>query len=166
MITWLGTYAAHTPGVEGGSNSSLLLDDQNEVQPDSLLMISPDRGGQASLDERGYLVMAPELVGEVSVSTVSYDLHDKMTVYKRHHVREYVVWRVADRAVDWFVLHPDRHEPLPPDERGIIKSVIFPGLWLDVQALVADDMRRVLDVLHEGIGSSDHQDFVRKLSNR
>jgi hypothetical protein len=165
MITWLGMYAAHTPGVEGGANSSLLLDDKNELQPDSLLMISPDCGGQVRLDERGYLVTAPELVGEVSVSSVSYDLHDKLIVYKRHQVREYIVWRVADRAVDWFVL-PDRHDPLQPDERGILKSIVFPGLWLDVQALLADDMRRVLSVLHEGIGTPEHQGFVRRLGAR
>ena len=63
--------------------------------------------------------------------------------------------------MDWFVLQPDRHEALQPDERGILKSTVFPGLWLDVQALLADDMRRVLDVLHEGIGTAEHRAFWR-----
>jgi hypothetical protein len=164
MLTWLGSYSAQTPGTESAGNSSLLLDDENEVQPDGLLAISPDCGGQARLDERGDLVTAPELVGEVSVSTVSYDLHVKLIAYKRHRVREYIVWRVADRAVDWFVLHPDRHEALQPDERGIVKSRVFRGLWLDVQALLADDMRRVLEVVQEGIGTPEHADFVRCLA--
>ncbi len=42
LITWLGVYRAHTPGVRGGDNSSLRLDMVNMPQPDSYLRIEPD----------------------------------------------------------------------------------------------------------------------------
>ena len=37
---------------------------------------------------------------EISGSTVSYDLYDKLTVYRRHGVQEYIVWRVYDQAIN------------------------------------------------------------------
>ena len=44
----------------------------------------------------------------------SYDLGDKLRAYWRNGAREYVVWRVLDRQIDWFVLHEERYEPLEP----------------------------------------------------
>src|SRR2546422_6782121 len=35
VIAWLGQYAAFTPGVRGGDNSSLRMDLENEPQPDA-----------------------------------------------------------------------------------------------------------------------------------
>ena len=97
-------YRARTPGVEAGDNSTVLLDLNNSPQPDVVLFIEPEHGGQVKLDEKGYIVGAPELVAEVAASTVSYDLHDKLRAYERNGVREYIVWRVLEREVDWFVL--------------------------------------------------------------
>jgi Uma2 family endonuclease len=53
-----------------------------------------------------------------AASSVSYDLHDKLRVYRRNEVREYVVWRVQDRAIDWFALRDDRYERLALDADG------------------------------------------------
>jgi hypothetical protein len=53
LITWLGLYEARTPGVEMGDNSTVRLDLDNEPQPDALLLIAPDRGGQTRIDADG-----------------------------------------------------------------------------------------------------------------
>jgi hypothetical protein len=55
------------------------------------------------------------------------------------------------------------YEQLSPDESGILKSPFFPGLWLDVSALLAGEMQQVLSVLNLGISSSEHQAFVKRL---
>ena len=59
-------------------------------------------------------------------------------------VREYIVWRVQDREVDWFVLRDGRIEPLAPSADGILRSAVFPGLWLDPAALLRGDLAAVL----------------------
>ncbi len=103
VIGWLMTYVVATPGLVAASNSSVRLDYDNEVQPDVLLLIEPDRGGQARISEDDFVEGAPELVVEVTASSVSIELHKKLHVYRRSGVRDYVVWRVLDRK------SPDRH---------------------------------------------------------
>ncbi len=88
----------------------------------------------------------PELIVEVASSSVSYDLHDKLNVYRRSGVVEYVVWRILDRDIDWFVLHEGQYQPLAPQD-GLLKSEVFPGLWLDKQALLAGNLPRVIALL-------------------
>src|SRR6476620_5701958 len=39
LISWLGYYEAHTPGVEASDNVTVRLDLDNEPQPDALLFI-------------------------------------------------------------------------------------------------------------------------------
>ncbi|MCU0875927.1 MAG: Uma2 family endonuclease, partial [Pirellulaceae bacterium] len=113
----MAVYRAGTPGVEGGDNSTLRLDLDNEPQPDAFLRILPGHGGQ-SRNSGKYVAGAPELIVEVAASSVSYDLHDKLRVYRRNGVREYVVWRVGDRAIDWFALREDRYERLALNAEG------------------------------------------------
>jgi Uma2 family endonuclease len=161
---WLFVYRSRTPGVRGGDNSSLRLDLDNEPQPDGYLRLLPEHGGRAKL-VGGYLEGPPELIVEVSASSASYDLHDKLNAYRRNQVLEYVVWRVWDGAVDWFVLRTGRFEPLAP-ESGILKSTAFPGLWLDPAAVVAGDMARVLVVLEQGLASREHAEFVAGISKQ
>lgn len=161
--TWIGYYEVHTPGVIGGPNSTVRLDLDNEPQPDELLMIEAGHAGQALVDEDGYVAGAPEWVGEISASTVSLDLHAKLTVYRRNGVREYVVWRVLDKAIDWFVLRGGGYERLALTPAGIFQSEVFPGLWLDPTALVTGDMKKVLEVLYQGLESPEHAAFVERL---
>src|SRR5207248_2634562 len=87
-----------------------------------------------------FIKAAPELVAEVSASSVSYDLHSKLNVYRRNGVREYIVWRVLDKEIDWFVLRGTQFERLTLDGL-LLKSEAFPGLWLDPAAL-ADFLSR------------------------
>jgi Uma2 family endonuclease len=163
VITWLGTYRAFTPGTRGGDNSTVRLDLDNEPQPDTFLMILPAHGGQAAVGSHGYVERAPELVVEVAASSVSYDLHEKLNAYRRNGVREYLVWRTLDHAFDWFVIREGRFEPLAPGEDGILRTEVFPGLWLDPAALLAGDLARVLAVLQQGIASEEHTAFVASL---
>ncbi len=153
MITWLGVYRAATPGVMLGDNATLRLDPANELQPDALLRLEPSFGGSSQLDEDDYLVGAPELVVEVAASSASTDLHDKLEVYRRNGVREYLVWQIAEPKLHWFELRAGAYVRLEPDEAGILRSPTFPGLWLDAQALLSGDMARVLNVLQTGIDS-------------
>jgi Uma2 family endonuclease len=122
MTGWLVLYKAHTPGVQVSDNSTVRLDLDNEFQPDALLLIAPERGGQTRLSEEGYIDGAPELVVEVASSSASYDLHAKLQVYRRNGVREYVVWRMLDQEIDWFVLREGQYERLQPAPDGCLRS--------------------------------------------
>ena len=55
VSTWLGVYAAHTPGVQVGDNGSVRLDGGNMPQPDVAMMIDPALGGQAVIGEDDYI---------------------------------------------------------------------------------------------------------------
>ena len=86
-------YSAFTPGVRCYDNTTVRLDLDNEPQPDALLRIEPDHGGQSRVSEDGYIEAAPELIVEVAATSSSIELHDKLRAYRRNGVREYVVWR-------------------------------------------------------------------------
>ncbi|WP_165220100.1 Uma2 family endonuclease [Aquisphaera insulae] len=162
LAGWLATYESCTPGVEAGDNGSVRLDLDNEPQPDAYLFIDRDRGGQARLAPDDYVDGAPEFVAEVASSSVSGDLGGKLNAYRRNGVKEYLVWRVLDRQVDWFVLREGRFESLSPAD-GVYRSAIFPGLWLDRVALLGGDLDRVLTVVREGLNSPEHAEFVARL---
>ena len=117
LVTWLGNYETDTPGVEAGDNGTVRLDLDNEPQPDAFLIIRPEHGGQARISEDDYIEGVPELVAEVASSSASYDLGKKLNAYRRNGVREYVVWRVLDRQVDWFVNREGRFRADAPGGR-------------------------------------------------
>ena len=144
VITWLGTYAARTRGVQLGDNATVYLDDESEVQPDAFLFRDPPPTGGARVTEDGYIQGAPQLIAEVAASSASYDLHDKMETYRRAGVPEYIVWRVLDKQIDWFRLRAGRYVPLEPDARSVLTSEVFPGLRLNVAKLLAGDNAGVL----------------------
>ena len=164
LAGWLATYIAATAGVDGGDNSTVRLDLDNEPQPDACLRILPECGGQATVSDDGYLEGAPELVAEVAASSASYDLHAKKKAYRRNGVPEYLVWRVLDQTIDWFVLQDGNYEPRPADADGRLRSRVFPGLWLDPAALARGDLKTVLEVLRQGLTSPEHADFVARLA--
>jgi Uma2 family endonuclease len=161
LVAWAGIYRVYTPGVLVGGNATVRLDKDSEPQPDVCMLI--EHGGQAHVDADGYVEAAPEFIAEVAASTASYDLGGKLNAYRRNGVREYLVWRVLDRAIDWFAWREGRYEPLPAGPDGIIRSEIFPGLWLDAAALIRGELPRVHEVLHQGLASAAHADFVKSL---
>lgn len=163
MITWLGVYVAATPGVLPADNTTVRLDFENEVQPDGLLYLEPIHGGRSRITEDGYLEGPPELVVEVAASSAAYDLHDKRRAYARNGVQEYLAVQMYEQRMDWFVLRQGVYEPLAPDERGVLRSEVFPGLWLQPAAFWAGDLAAMLAVLQEGLATPEHAAFVARL---
>jgi hypothetical protein len=163
LSIWLGTYRVQTTGLDTSINSTLRLPGDNDPQADETLFILREYGGSAWLDEKGYLHGVPELAAEVAASSVSYDRHEKMKVYQAAGISEYLIHRVYDRAMDWFVLRDGTYQPLPPELDGITRSLTFPGLWLDPNALVRRDMKQVLAILNKGLASPAHEAFVERL---
>lgn len=163
IILWLGNYRAATPGVRGSDNATLRLDFENELQPDALLRLDHQLGGQSTVSEDDYLEGTPELVVEVAASSASYDMHDKLRAYARNGVPEYIVLLAHERRLVWFILREGVYEPQEADEGGILRSEVFPGLWLQAEALLAGEMDKVLAALQEGLASDAHSEFVRRL---
>lgn len=166
LIGWLSRYEEATPGVEGGDNATIRFDDANEPQPDALLRLRPECGGRSRVDDEDYLTGPPELVAEVAKSSASYDLHSKLRAYCRHGVREYIVWRVLDEEIDWFYLHNRKYLRLRKSREGIYKSQILPGLWLDAEAMVRCDKRKVKVVAELGLASTAHVRHAARLRKR
>lgn len=137
----------------------------NEPQPDAVLLINPQAGGQARLSEDDYIEGAPELIIEVAASSVAIDLHAKKQAYRRNGVKEYIVWQVLDQKLSWFYLQEGEYLELATDGSGILQSRVFPGLWLAVAELLVGNMQSVLTVLQAGLQSAEHAAFVRKLAS-
>ena len=169
--TWLGVYEIRTPGVLVGGDSSVFLDGVSEPQPDVLLGIPEAAGGQTRTATRNgklYVASAPELVVEISASTARTDLHQKLAAYARNGVREYVVL-LTDRdppEVRWMTLNPAAGPtPLTADGAdGLLKSRVFPGLWLDADALLAGDAEGLLTALDRGLATAEHAAFAKRLA--
>jgi len=143
VLLWLGDYMrAHKGEVEAAPPISVLLDDRNEPEPDAVLF----RLAPGCLQD-GYVAGAPELVVEIANTSQSRDLGPKKQAYQRTGVQDYIVWRTSDHAIDWFQLHDGVYVRSEPDAHGIIESLTFPGLRLDVPAALAMDVDRVLAAL-------------------
>ena len=162
IMTWLGVYCAATPGTQFADNTTVRLDTDNEPQPDALLRIE---GGQSQIDVDEYVRGAPELIVEIAASTASYDLQEKLQVYRRNGVQEYLVWQVSDRILDWFRLKDGEYIKVQPDDNSIIKSEVFPDLWLMVDALLNYDLAEVLKTVQQGLNTAEHQNFVREVNS-
>jgi len=162
--TWLGTYSASTPGCVSRTNATVILAKQSP-QPDVHLRLLPEFGGRAEVRDK--LVHGPpELIVEVCVSSASYDLHTKLDLYRRGRVPEVVAVLVGEREVRWHRLNAGAYETIAADADGVLRSAVFPGLWLDAAALLAGDGRSVLATLEAGLRSPEHAAFVAELTRR
>ena len=164
LIIWLANYKVATPGVRLGDNPTVRLDLDNEPQPDAVLLIDASVGGQSYLGEDGYIEGAPELVAEIAASSAAVDLGDKKRAHRRNGVNEYIVWQVFEQKIDWFSFQNGDYVSLLADEEGVIRSQIFPGLWLQIAAMLDGNMPQVLAVLQAGLSSAAHQAFVQQLA--
>jgi Uma2 family endonuclease len=149
IMTLLGLYTAATRGVGIADNATVRLDADNEVQPDALLRL--ENGGNSRISEDDYIEGAPELIVEIAGSSASIDLHDKLKVYRRAGVREYLVWRVYEDQIDWLRLEEGRYVPLTANGEGITCSEVFPGLWLEMPALLRGDLSGAIATLQRGL---------------
>jgi Uma2 family endonuclease len=161
---WLDEYAEATPGTEVLGNTTSILGPESEPQPDACLFILPDHSGQTWEDKDSYLNGAPELVAEVAGATESIDLHGKKSDYEKAGVREYVVVALRLRQVFWFVRRRGKFRELPAAADGVMRSEVFPGLWLDPDALLRIDRKRLLLVLRQGLALAEHAVFAAKLA--
>lgn len=166
IATWVGVYILGTFGVVSSIEPTIRLDFENEVQPDILLLLEPTHGGRARYTEDDYIEGPPELIVEIAASSVAYDMHGKRRIYARNGVGEYLVVQMYEQKIDWFVLREGGYEALAPDEKGILRSEVFPGLWLHTQAFWANDRQAMFTTLREGLASEEHATFVARLQEQ
>ena len=164
IMAWLGAYWIATPGVDLADNSTVYLDSNNEPQPDALLRIEPVQGGRSRIINKGYVEGAPELIVEIAGTSADYDLQDKLEVYRRCGVQEYIVWQTQEERLDWFQLVNGKYVAFTPNAEGVIESQIFPGLRLAVPALLAGDRVKVSSELQIGLQTTAHAAFVERLA--
>jgi Uma2 family endonuclease len=136
ILEWLFVYRGETPGLKVSTPASVLLDDVNEPEPDGMLIRDDE-----AVYEDGYLASAPELIVEIAGSSAARDLHQKKRAYERNGVREYIVWRTRDEAIDWFRLVDGKYVRVQPDGKGVIESTgtcqtarALPKSWWDAGA--------------------------------
>ncbi len=164
ITTLLGNYCDATPGTDCSDNATLRLDADNVPQPDVQLFIEESAGGNVRSTEDDLLEGSPELIVEVAGSSAAIDLHRKLHVYRRNGTQEYIVWRRKENELDWFQLQEGQYVRLQPDAKGVIRSRVFPGLHLNVPALLAGEMKKVQAALRRGLSSKAHAAFVKRLA--
>ena len=173
--TVLSLYEDETPGVEAADNTSTILTNIGEAQPDLYLRVRRDHGGRTTTfsseegevvrsDDGGdYVSGGPEFVLEVAKSSLAVDLGAKLADYFAGGVQEYVVADVRRRELRWFDLAVgDRPIAVPAD--GVLKSRAMPGLWLNGPALFARRGSAARETLRAGLATPEHAAFVEKLA--
>jgi hypothetical protein len=160
----LALYEAATPGIQGADNTTAILGEESEPQPDLMLRLLKECGGQSGPNEKEYLVGAPELVAEVAHSSRAIDMGRKRRDYLEAGVQEYLVLCVEEQQLHWF--HFPSRRKLKPDKNGVWKSRVFPGLWLDGPALLARDSARLMAAVQRGLATPEHAEFARRLAEK
>ena len=153
---WLGnivTTYGNADAIDFSDNSTVKLDPQQCATARLLhvLTVGARRTRQRSMTtvtSTGLRILLPKLLPPRRASTCTPNLK----AYQKNGVREYVVWRVIDEAVDWFVLENSQFQPLKADENGVYRSRAFPGLWLNVPALLRRDAEQLWATLDSGNG--------------
>lgn len=160
--TAFSIYEGNTAGVEASDNATVILGPDGEPQPDLFMRILPECGGQSGTTTDDYVDGAPELVAEVSHTTLSIDLHAKKRDYARYGVVEYWVLAVREGQLRRFDLTRDTE--VPADADSVLRSFTFPGFWIDLNALFEKDVNRVLSTLQQGLATPEHVAFVERLA--
>jgi Uma2 family endonuclease len=164
LVGCLILYEEATPGVEALDNTTAIMDPENEPQPDAALILS--EGGNTWINNEGFLEGAPEFIAEIASTSAAIDLHRKREEYEKAQVHEYMVADMQGKRVYWWKVHRSKYVPLKSGADGIFRSEVFPGLWLDPNALLRLDTRGLLKVLRQGLASRDHAKFVARLARR
>lgn len=164
LNAWVAIYKSATPGCRGSDNATWLMA-SDSPQPDIALFIRPEYGG-ACRYEGAFVTGAPELIIEVSATTQAFDFGPKLRLYREAGVREYVSVVPPKRTVVWRVLEGGDYSTLSPDSEGVYRSAIFPGLWLNAEAIFNDDAAALFATLQQGIASPEHARFAAQLAAR
>ena len=160
--TLFGIYSGQTLGVEVAHNATVMLSDQDELQPDVTLRINAKTGGQSKLTLKGYVAGPPELVAEIAFSSRAIDLHLKKERYSRGGVLEYIVVCLEPLSVHWFNLRTG--EQLEANKKDILRSNVFPGLWIHRTALLQLDYEGSMKALNQGLRTAEYKAFKAGLS--
>ena len=160
LVFWAGLYLAGTPTVQIGDNQSVRLDNDNEVQPDICLWRDESVGKQVEVTPKGLLLGAPDLVVEVAASSAAYDLHQKLRVYQRSGVLEYLVFVAYEQETHWFRLVDGVYQEITADNQGVLRSRLFPGLWIHPDHVWNNDFAAMQALLQSGLDSPEHAKFV------
>jgi Uma2 family endonuclease len=164
LATFLGHYAAATPGCEIALCATwLLLDDS--PQPDNALLILPEYGGTTNMEGK-FFAGPPELVAETSLSRKKYDLRQKLELYQKAGIPEYVTILPEKEEVRWHRLVDGVYQVMAADDDGLLRSKVFPGLWLDPATLFRGLFGDVLLSLNQGLRSPEHAAFVDRLARQ
>lgn len=163
VTTWIGHYCIATPGTDYANDATDRLDDSNQPQPDISLFIRPESGGRTTISEDGYLTGGPEMVVEIAGSSVAIDRGPKRRTYERHGVQEYIIWRVGTQTIEWYFRREGAFVLAQPDDQGVHRSKVFPGLWLNVDAALRRDGVQTMKTLELGLASDEHRSFVKRL---
>jgi Uma2 family endonuclease len=157
-------YLGHTPGVECGDNTTVLLGEEGVPQPDLYLRILPEYGGQSRNTPDDYVGGAPELTAEIANSSRAIDLHAKRHDYARYGVLEYLVVCLRERQLRWFDLRAGQE--LQPDSGGVLRLQTFPGLWIHIESLFNQDYTALMATLEQGLATPEHAAFITQLATR
>jgi Uma2 family endonuclease len=160
---WLATYSAATPGCEAADASTWLMSDDSAPEPDLTLTVEQAFGGQSRL-EGDYAAGAPELAVEISHTTSSRDKGAKLRLYERSGVLEYVTVRPRQQQIVWRELVDGKYREIAANEDGTLRSRVFPGLWLDLTALWANDLPALAAAVQRGVATPEHAEFVERLA--
>ena len=125
------------------------------------LRILPEYGGRSRTTEDDYVEGAPELLAEIAYSTRAIDMNQKRDDYERAGVLEYLVLCVEERELHWF--HFPSRRTIRPDRKGVARSRVFPGLWIDAPALLERDGSRLVAAVQQGLAAPAHAAFVKRL---
>jgi Uma2 family endonuclease len=154
-------YRRATPGVKAIHGATTILGAESEPQPDLGLRILEEYGGRSRLTRRKYIEGPPELLAEISHSSIAIDLHQKKADYQRAGVQEYLVVCVDEQLLFWFDFK--NQQSIVGNAQGIYRSHVFPGLWVHGPALLALESSRVEEVARQGLANPEHAAFVARL---
>jgi Uma2 family endonuclease len=159
---WLAQYALATPGCRAGNNSTWLMRG-SAPQPDAFLQILPSHGGQ-SRTRKQYGAGAPELVVEICLTSTEVDFGPKLRLYQKAGVREYITVEMFGERITWRILQDGIYANQEKPADSILRSQVFPGLWLDIGGFWAEDGAKMLAALKAGLASEEHQRSLEHLA--
>jgi hypothetical protein len=162
IVCGLGRYELDTGGVHALTGPTILLNGVNEPEPDAVLRIDEAYGGTSRIGPGDFVQGPPELIAEVAYGGESIELHEKREEYAAAGVCEYVVILLREQALRCFRFQEGTYVDAAADADGVWRSSVFPGLWLNVDALLRLDGPVLLRTLEQGLKTPEHAAFVEK----
>lgn len=80
--------------------------------------------------------------------------------FERSGVLEYVAWFNSSNLPVWNRLINSEFKKIKEDEKGLIKSLALPGMWIPIDSLKNRDWWTVMATISRGITRREHRDFM------